>query len=106
MNALTNKDQFTFSLGNASYIDHSYNEYDEPAATVVKTPAHGIGHWLRSAAAAFTAWRRRPAVLQEMAMMTDRELADIGLSRSDLGRIFDPTFATDRARAQSDYIAY
>jgi hypothetical protein len=33
-------------------------------------------------------------------------LADIGLSRSDLGRIFDPTFATDRARAQSDYIAY
>ena len=106
MNALTNKDQFTFSLGTASYIDHSYNEYDEPAAAVVKTPEHGIGHWLRSAAAAFTAWRRRQAVLQEMAMMTDRELADIGLSRSDLGRVFDPTFATDRARAQSDYIAY
>ena len=106
MNALTSKDQFTFSLGNASYIDHTYNEYDEPAATSVKTPEHGVGRWLRNAVEAFAAWRRRQAVLQEMAMMTDRELADIGLSRSDLGRVFDPVFATDRARARSDYIAY
>jgi uncharacterized protein YjiS (DUF1127 family) len=105
MNALT-KDQFTFSLGNASYIDHSYNEYDEPVAAVVKTPEHGIGHWLKSAVAVFVAWRRRQAVLQEMAMMTDRELADIGLSRSDLGRVFDPAFATDRARGSIDYITY
>ena len=106
MNALTSKDQFTFSLGEASYIDHTYNEYDEPTAVSVKTPEHGIGQWLKHAVAAFAAWRRRQAVLQEMAMMTDRELADIGLSRSDLGRVFDPVFATDRARARSDYIAY
>ena len=38
-------------------------------------------------------------------MMTDRELSDIGLSRADLGRIFDPTFAANRARGR-DYIAY
>jgi uncharacterized protein YjiS (DUF1127 family) len=43
--------------------------------------------------------------MQEMAMMTDRELSDIGLSRSDLSRVFDPTFAADRARG-GDYIAY
>ena len=39
-------------------------------------------------------------------MMTDRELADIGLTRSDLARVFDPAFAADRARGRSDYIAY
>jgi len=106
MNALTSKDQFTFSLGNASYIDHTYNEYDEPAAVGVKTPRHGIAPWLKNAVAAFAAWRHRQVVLQEMAMMTDRELADIGLTRSDLARVFDPVFATDRAHGRSDYIAY
>ena len=43
--------------------------------------------------------------MQEMAMMTDRELSDIGLSRTDLARVFDPTFAASRACGQ-DYIAY
>jgi uncharacterized protein YjiS (DUF1127 family) len=105
MNALTNNDQFTFSLGNASYIDHSYSEYDEPSAPAVKAPEHRFGQWLRRAVAAFTAWRHRQVVLQEMQMMTDRELADIGLTRSDLARVFDPVFAADRVRG-SDYIAY
>ena len=50
-------------------------------------------------------WHRRRTIMQEMAMMTDRELSDIGLSRSDLPRIFDPTFAADRPR-RGDYIAY
>ncbi len=30
-------------------------------------------------------------------MMTDRELSDIGLQRTDLRRVFDPTFAPNRA---------
>ena len=43
--------------------------------------------------------------MQELAMMTDRELSDIGLSRSDLSRVFDPGFAVEHARGR-DYIAY
>ena len=31
-------------------------------------------------------------------MLTDRELADIGLSRVDLPRVFDPAFAADHVR--------
>ena len=30
-------------------------------------------------------------------MLNDRELADIGLSRSELGRVFDPRFQARRA---------
>lgn len=35
---------------------------------------------------------RRRAVIDELGMLTDRELADIGLSRAELGRVFDPRF--------------
>ena len=43
--------------------------------------------------------------MQEMSLMTDRELSDIGLSRSDLARVFDPAFAAARDRGH-EYIAY
>jgi uncharacterized protein YjiS (DUF1127 family) len=34
--------------------------------------------------------------MQEMAMMTDRELSDIGLTRLDITRVFGPAFAASR----------
>jgi uncharacterized protein YjiS (DUF1127 family) len=102
MHAPVTKDQFTFSLGNASYVDYSY---DEPPARVIETPKRGIRPWLTGFAAKVVDWQRRRAVMREMAMMTERELADIGLTRSDLPRVFDPVFAADRARARDD-IAY
>jgi uncharacterized protein YjiS (DUF1127 family) len=100
MSAPITKDQLTFSLGNMSYVDYSY---DEPPAIDVKTPSHGVGHLLSHVVEAFAAWRRRQAVLQEMAMLSDRELADIGLTRADLPRVFDPTFAAQRACGGRDY---
>jgi uncharacterized protein YjiS (DUF1127 family) len=102
MNALTSKDQFTFSLGNASYVDYAH---DEPPAIVDEPHKHGIREWLSRSVSALVEWRHRQVVMQEMEMMTDRELADIGLSRADLPRVFDPAFAADHARGR-DYIAY
>lgn len=101
MNAPITKDQFTFSLGYASYIDYSY---DEAPATVVKLPKRGIGQWLNRAVAAFAEWRRQRMALRDMARLTERELADIGLSRADMLRVFDPAFAADHARGR-DYVA-
>ena len=43
---------------------------------------------------------RRRAVIDELATLTDRELADIGLTRDSLSEVFNPEFAA--ARAQDD----
>lgn len=41
---------------------------------------------------------RRHAVVAELAALSDRELADIGLARSDLARVFDASFASRQNR--------
>ena len=46
----------------------------------------------------FTTFSRRRAVLQELTSLSDRELADIGLNRAELSRVFDPRFAEARSR--------
>ena len=99
MNASTAKDQLTFTLGNVSYIGP---EFDIDANPVVKPEKQG---WLAAVLARVAACGRRREVMAEMAMMSDRELADIGLARSDLPRVFDPAFAADHMRGR-DYIAY
>jgi uncharacterized protein YjiS (DUF1127 family) len=95
MTAQITKDQLAFSLGNLSYIDSSYDE-QLPASPATRR---------RSIFGRLHEWRQRRQVAAELALMTDRELADIGLSRADLPRVFDPAFAADHARG-CDYIAY
>ena len=42
------------------------------------------------------AWLERRSVAAELNALSDRELADIGLSRADLGRVFEPAFIRQR----------
>ena len=51
---------------------------------------------LRNLFAGLAAMMRRRAVTDELAALSDRELADIGLNRADLGRVFDPRFERNR----------
>ncbi|HEY5301463.1 MAG TPA: DUF1127 domain-containing protein [Acetobacteraceae bacterium] len=39
----------------------------------------------------------RMSVRKELYAMSDRELSDIGISRYDIQRVFDPTFAREHA---------
>jgi len=98
MNAPVARDQFEYSLGNLSYIGPAY---EDPQTAEVKASGRGVAGWLRRLVMAVAAWRQRQAVLQEMQTMSDRELADIGLSRGDLSRVFDPAFAADYSRGRN-----
>jgi uncharacterized protein YjiS (DUF1127 family) len=42
-------------------------------------------------------WLHRMGVRQELYSMADRELADMGINRYDIGRIFDPEFAREHS---------
>lgn len=51
---------------------------------------------IRAALDSLLARIQRRSVIDELNTLSDRELADIGLNRSDLGRVFDPRFIRER----------
>ena len=63
-------------------------------------PAHPnrLAQWLRSLATRIAEMPRRRAAIAELEALSDRELADIGLARAELGRVFEPGFASRRGQ--------
>ena len=55
----------------------------------------GVGRQLARALNAVLNAGRRRAVINELSSLSDRELADIGLTRYDISRVFDPGFAAE-----------
>jgi uncharacterized protein YjiS (DUF1127 family) len=78
----------TFSLGNLSYINSSYEE--PPVA-----PRAARKRWVFSR---LHEWRQRRQLAAELSLMTDRELADIGLSRAELSQVLAPALAASHTR--------
>ena len=72
---------------------------------VKATPRLTIGLFarLRAAAAYLFALPQRRAVMNELSLLTDHELADIGLNRKELDRVFNPRFAQSYHRAGPGY---
>ena len=105
MSAPLAKSDFVFKLATSqSYID---GDYDPTPRTAAQPAPRGllrlIGDGLASVAQGFRAWAARQGTLSEMGMMSDRELADIGLSRSDVPRVFDAEFVADHASGRVVY---
>jgi uncharacterized protein YjiS (DUF1127 family) len=90
MSAPIAKSQFAFELPNLSYVDASLEEANLRAAAPPSKP-HGLSAWI----AAFRAWHEKQVAMNELEMMSDRELADIGLNRCDVHRVFDIAYNED-----------
>jgi uncharacterized protein YjiS (DUF1127 family) len=67
----------------------------------ISRPARGrpfgaVGRFFAGLAADMREYGRRQRVVTELSRLSDRELADIGLSRTDIGQVFTPAFAARR----------
>ena len=91
-----------FHLPSLSYIDTRWEEPNlrNPATAPQVVRRNRLATWLAHKVSALLAWRRDSVAAIALSTMSDRELMDIGISRSDLPRVFDPAFNQDlRQRA-------
>ena len=104
MSAPLAKSDFVFKLSaSQSYIGSDYDP--APLSGTGAQPApRGLVRVLADGLASVTSkvrnWVSRQATLSEMDTMSDRELADIGLTRGDVPRVFDADFVSDHARGR------
>lgn len=57
--------------------------------------AHRLSDFVKDRVDRLASRRQRRAAIVELCRLSDHELADIGLTRSDLPRIMDPAFIAD-----------
>lgn len=72
---------------------------DEAIGRAIRDAVAGFFRALRSIARFIITYPQRRAVFEHLNALSDRELADIGLTRGDLARVFDADFATARELA-------
>ena len=73
--------------------------FDEDDYVPHSTPAsQGLFARIGSAMRWLADLPRRRAALDELGSLSEHELADIGLTRADLPRLFDPEFVDERNR--------
>lgn len=97
------------------YLDHSGDWLTHPAdveklmTEARRLRARAMTRYLSLAGHALTAlagrllrpfaqWRERAALAAELNAMTDRQLADIGLSRCDVGAVVSGCYRSERGR--------
>jgi uncharacterized protein YjiS (DUF1127 family) len=93
MNAYVDRDEIAIqrsdSLSHYFKDDADYMPQPEPEAPHFFARLGKLFQWLAE-------FPKRQAVMDELASLSDHELADIGLTRSDLPRVFDEEFAAER----------
>ncbi len=75
---------------------------DAAIAAGVKRAFVALGRTLAALGSAIVTWPERRATYESLRSLTDRELADIGLTRGDIARVFEPEFRAPRRAASTN----
>jgi len=75
---------------------------DEAIGRALARGVAALYRGIRAALRFLVTYPSRRAVFDQLNAMSDRELADIGLERADLARVFDEDFALAHAARQGD----
>jgi uncharacterized protein YjiS (DUF1127 family) len=98
MSTSTADNHFSFSLPSLSYIDTSLEDQNRQD-NVHAAPTGSFAEWLARRVTAFRIWGTERRAMNELSLMTERELMDVGLNSGDFGRMFDDRANSDlRAR--------
>ncbi len=105
MNAPLAKEQIALLMSDSLTYRSTVVEGTDGTIADTNPAPRGLFQRLGGLVSAMLAMPRRRAVLDELSSLSDRELADIGLNRAELSRVFDPRFAETRKRGvtQSDF---
>ena len=99
MSAFITKDEMSLLMPHNATYRSTAEEAMRVAAEARLESGQALGQSLARgivrAVAYLRALPQRRATMNELRGLSERELADIGLSRSDLPRVFDPAFASE-----------
>ncbi|PHK95667.1 hypothetical protein CR162_07420 [Pseudoroseomonas rhizosphaerae] len=100
MDARITKPEFHSATPSAAF---AMDEARSVALAAIRARDEAIGQWIRKAIVkayrAVVEYPQRRRVKDELSLMTDRELSDIGLSRGDISRVFEGDFEAQASRA-------
>lgn len=73
-------------------LAEAYQARDASIAATLRRGIAAVGRVLAVIGNALVSWPQRRAAYEHLKGLSDRELADIGLSRGDISRVFEPEF--------------
>lgn len=96
MSAPINKHEFDFKLPEMLSYHTTWDDADyEPAQP--RQREGWLHHLIAAPGRVIAELARRHRAMNELARLGDRELSDLGITRSDIPRIFDADFAAEHA---------
>ncbi|HET6183856.1 MAG TPA: DUF1127 domain-containing protein [Acetobacteraceae bacterium] len=96
MTAQTSRHNLAFRLPDMLSYHSTWDDADYAPQVPPRRPGL-IARTFAGLRARFQAHRERQAAVAELSAMSDRELADIGINRYDVNRLFDPAFVREYA---------